>query len=383
MLEQAVEEPGRLLTREFSALSAATFLGVLPAGMLLPTVPLFAQSRLGAGSAAVGLAVGMTSVTSFLALPFLGRLGDRRGRRRFLVLGPLLVAAAASSLLLVSGLALLLAARVLGGVGEAMIAVSATTAAADLSPEARRGEAISVFSLAFQGGIAVGPLIAIELLADDRYWLVWSAAAMSACAAALIATRLPETRPRGEAGPPSPLVSRAALPAAVVLGLALVGYGGFTAFAALYARQLGLERVGLVFLVFAATVIGIRSLGRTLPDRLGAERCAGLALVLIASGFAIIAGVGAVGGLLAGAAVVACGHALAFPALMTIAIRRAGPHNRGAAVGTIAAGSQIAIGGGAVAMGAVAALAGYRAVFLVGALVGAAALLVLRRTTRP
>jgi len=377
MLEHTVEEPQQLFTRDFSALSVATFLAVLPAGMLLPTIPLFAASRLDAGSAGVGLAVGATSLTSFLALPFVGRLGDRHGRRRFLVAGPLLVAVAATALHVVPMLAALVAVRVLSGIGEAMIAVSATTAATDLSPETRRGEAISVFSLAFQGGNALGPVLATELLAGDRYWLVWIVAAVSACSSALIATRLPDVRPALNDSARSPLVSRAALPAAAVLGLALVGYGGFNAFAALYARGLGLERVGLVFLAFAGTVIAIRSFGRTLPDRLGAERCSLLALLLIACGFAVVAASGNVPGLFAGAVVAAAGHALGFPALMTIAIRRAGSHERGAAVGTIAAGSQIAIGGGAVAMGAVAAVAGYRAVFTTGAAVAAGGVLLV------
>jgi MFS family permease len=384
VLEHSVDEPQRLFTRDFSTLSVATFLAVLPAGMLLPTVPLFAASRLDAAGVGVGLAVGAASLTSFVALPFLGRLGDRRGRRIFLV-GPLLVAASAAALHVVPVLGVLVAVRVVSGVGEAMIAVSATTAAADLSPLARRGEAISVFSLAFQGGNAVGPLLATELLATDRYWLVWTAASVSACASAAVARRLPETRPAPDEPrrSPAPLVSRAALPAAVVLGLALVGYGGFNAFAALYARGLGLDRVGFVFLVFAGTVIAVRSFGRTLPDRLGAERCAALALVAIAAGLACIAATGTVAGLFAGTGLAALGHALGFPALMTIAIRRAQPGERGAAVATIAAGSQVAIGAGAVLLGGVAATVGYRAVFVVGAAVAASGLLVLRAAGRP
>jgi predicted MFS family arabinose efflux permease len=123
-------------------------------------------------------------------------------------------------------------------------------------------------------------------------------------------------------------------------------------------------------------VIAVRSFGRTLPDRLGAERCAALALVAIAAGLACIAATGTVAGLFAGTGLAALGHALGFPALMTIAIRRAQPGERGAAVATIAAGSQVAIGAGA-------ATVGYRAVFVVGAAVAASGLLVLRAAGRP
>lgn len=377
--DAAVGEGSRLYTRAFNALALATFLSVLPAGMLLPTVPLYAQSELGAGSLAVGIAVGATSLTSFLTLPFVGRLGDRHGRKRFLLAGPLIVGAAAGSLHFASALLVLVAIRVLSGVGEAMVAVSATTAAADLAPPQRRGEAISVFSLAFQGGVAVGPVIATELVRGDRFWLVWTAAAVSALAAAVVASRVPETRPTRLEQARAPLIAPAALAPGLILGLALVGYGGFSAFGAIYARELGLDRVGLVFLLFATVVIGIRAFGRRIPDVLGTERCAAVALVLIATGLVVISGFGSLPGLFAGTALLAAGQALAFPALLSLAVRRSSPDERSSVVGTIAAGSQAAIGGGAIFLGGVASVSGYGTMFLAAAIAAVCGLGVLSR----
>lgn len=380
LADVGVIERGRLFTPAFTALALATFLSVLPAGMLLPTVPLYAQSELGAGSLAVGVAVGATSLTSFLTLPFVGRLGDRHGRKRFLLAGPLIIGVAAASLHFATALVVLVAIRVFSGVGEAMVAVSATTAAADLAPPHRRGEAISVFSLAFQGGLAVGPVLATELVRSDRFWLVWTVAAGSAFAATAVASRVPETRPTGfEQGRRTPLVVRAALAPGLILGLALVGYGGFSAFGAIYARELGLARVGLIFLLFATIVIGIRAFGRRIPDILGAERCAGAALILIASGLVLIAGFGSLPGLFVGTALLAAGQALAFPALLSLAVRRTSPDERSSVVGTIAAGSQAAIGGGAILLGAIAAVTGYGTMFLAGAIAAICGLAILSR----
>ena len=372
-------ERGRLFTPAFTALALATFLSVLPAGMLLPTVPLYAHSELGAGSLAVGVAVGATSLTSFLTLPFVGRLGDRHGRKRFLLAGPLIIGVAAASLHFATTLVVLVAMRILSGVGEAMVAVSATTAAADLAPAHRRGEAISVFSLAFQGGVAVGPVLATELVRDDRFWLVWTAAAGSALAAAAVASRVPETRPTRLQQGRAPLIVRAALAPGLILGLALVGYGGFSAFGVIYARELGLGRVGLIFLLFATIMIGIRAFGRRIPDVLGTERCAAGALILIASGLVLIAGFGSLPGLFVGTALLAAGQALAFPALLSLAVRRTSPDERSSVVGTIAAGSQAAIGGGAILLGAIASVTGYGTMFLAGAIAAICGLAILAR----
>jgi MFS family permease len=111
---------------------------------------------------------------------------------------------------------------------------------------------------------------------------------------------------------------------------------------------------------------------------LGPRRCATLALLLIASGLLTTAASGTVPGLLVGAALLGCGHALGFPALMSLAIERSSSDERSAAVGTIAAGSQIAIGAGAIALGAVASLGGYRVMFSAGALAALAGLGALR-----
>src|SRR5438093_8265367 len=117
-------------------------------GMLILALPLYAKDELGAGSVGVGLAMGAGSVTSMIFSSLAGRLGDRRGRR------PLLVAGA--SVMLISYLALALrpslggvvGIRLLAGAGEATFVVGAYTVVADLAPPARRGEAMSLVTLA-------------------------------------------------------------------------------------------------------------------------------------------------------------------------------------------------------------------------------------------
>ncbi|HEX5577121.1 MAG TPA: MFS transporter [Gemmatimonadaceae bacterium] len=377
----------RVVTRGFLLLGLATFLAILPAGMLLPTVPLFAREELDARSVGVGIAVGATSLTSFLMLPIVGRLSDRYGRRRFLIAGPLIIAAAAASLQFASALELLVLIRVFAGVGEAMTVVSATTVAADIAPAGRRGEAFSLFSLAFHLGNAVGPVIAIELALGGHYERVFGAACASALASALVATRIRETRPEGARAKSDSLLARQAIRPAVILGLALFGWGGFVAFGALYARDLGLERVGFVFLLFATIVMGIRTLGRRIPDALGPVRCGSVALGLISVGLLVTGVSGSLAGLFVGTAIFAAGQALAFPALLALAVDRTPAVQRAAAVGTVAGAAQVSMGSGAIALGVVVAIAGYEALFICGAVSALTGVVVMRRlggeTIRP
>ena len=80
---------------------------------------------------------------------------------------------------------------------------------------------------------------------------------------------------------------------------------------------------------------------------------------------------------LAGTAVVSVGHALAFPALMTLAIRGAPASERGAVVGTFTAFFDGAFGVGAVSAGAIADAVGYRGAFVGAGIVAGIGLLAL------
>jgi predicted MFS family arabinose efflux permease len=150
---------------------------------------------------------------------------------------------------------------------------------------------------------------------------------------------------------------------------------GFLTFVPLYALDLGLDGSRGVLLLFAAIVVGIRSLGARLPDRLGAARATRAAMALTATGLAVAGAWRTPAGLLAGTAVFAVGIALLTPAVLTLAVEAVGPRERGAVLGTTSSFLDLALGLGPATLGLVAAAAGRPGVFLGGAAVAAAGLL--------
>jgi MFS family permease len=349
--------------------------------MLLPVVPVYAKDALGAGSVGIGIAVAAVSPTALLFQPLVGQLGDRLGRRPLVIVGPLIVAVVVAGYTLATTLWALVALRLLGGIGEAFLFVGAATIVTDLAPASRRGEAMSLYSLGLWGGLAVGPVVGEAVLGDHRYNAVWLAAAGCSLAAAVIALTLPETRPLVAATPRRrrQLIHPAALKPGLVLVTTIFAAAGFNTFVALYARELGLDGAGPVFFLFSVIVVGIRLFGRRLPDRLGAKRAAGSAIVLVASGMLVIGLWQEPIGLYLGTAVFAVGAALAFPALMTLAIAGADDSDRSSVVGTFSACADVGFAVGALSLGGVAAVTGYDGVFLVSALVTTLGALVLAR----
>jgi MFS family permease len=366
-----------LLTPAFVTVTLAALAYFTGDGVLVPAVPRFVAGPLGAGNVAIGLVVGAFSVSAFFLRPWVGGLGDRWGRRPLMLVGASLFAASVLAYPLASSPAALAALRLLTGAGEAFFWVGAVTAVFDLAPAERRGEAMSIASLALYLGIGLGPLVGELAIEQVGFAAAWVLAATAALTALVLVLRMPDTRPPDAAGEPSGAAPRHRLvhPAGLLPGLVLLtsilGMAGFLTFVPLYAMDIGMDGSRVVLLVFAGIVVGIRSVGARIPDRLGAARATRMALALSAAGLALMGTWRSPAGLLAGAAVLAVGIALLTPAVMALAVEGVAAGERASVIGTTSAFLDLAFGLGPAMLGFVAAALGRPGTFLAGAAVAA------------
>jgi MFS family permease len=374
----------RLITPAFVALAAATLAFFIAGGIVLPIVPRFAKDALGADAAGIGIAGASFSIAALLLRPVVGWSSDRFGRRPLLIAGSVMTVAALLLHLPASTLGLFIAARSLLGAGEGFFFVAALAAASDLAPEERRGEALSFLSLSLYLGVAIGPIVGETLLSAGSYGAVWLVAAAVAAVALGLSWLVPETAPMrtGSSRPPrAPLIHPAGLFPGVVILIGLWGMAGFLTFMPLYAKEVGLAGASLPLAAYAIVVIGLRIVGARWPDRFGAARLSGAALACSAVGLAIIGLVPTPAALIAGTVVFATGVAFTMPALLSLAVSRVPPEERGTVVGTATLFLDIAFGVAPVVIGLIAQQTGYGPTFLVSAALAAAgsALLLARR----
>ncbi len=375
----------RLVTPTFVLIGLATLAYFVSVSVVLPVLPLYVRGPLGGDDVSVGVTVGAFSVTALLVRPWAGRLADRRGRRLPMLIGIGVVTASVAAYVAADSVPLLVALRLITGAGEALFFTGAASAIADMAPDDRRGEAISFFSLALWTGIAIGPVIGEVVLGDARFDRVWLVAAALGLAAFLLALRV--RIPQVEwADHPSRLIHRGALLPGTAVLASIWGAAAFFAFVPLYARELGLSGSRTVFVVFSGIVLAIRFVGARLPDTMGPMRTARVSLAVSACGLALMGVWGTTAGLFAATAVYAVGQALAFPALMALALRGTSPGERGAAIATFSAMVDVGFGIGPAALGFVAHGFGYGGVFLIGSVVavlGLGLLLARSRAAEP
>ena len=382
----------RLLTAAFAALLTSAFVFFVAGGIVLPVAPRFARDELGATGVAFGIAIGLYSIAALLARPVVGWVADRYGRRPLLVAGALLTAFATAATLAVTSVGPFVAVRAVLGVGEAAFLVAMLAAAADLAPEGRTGEALSIGSLSLWLGVAVGPAIGEWLLGTGDYAAVWIGAAVLSAAGAALALLVPETRPVRAAPGPGEERRRAPWfhPAGVLPGIIVLcatwGMAGFIPFLPLYASDLGAGGSGPALAVYGGVIVVVRLAGARLPDRVGPGRLAAVALAITAAGLILLGILPQYAGMLVATAVFAVGIALAIPAILALAIQRAPAEERGSVVGTTSVFLDLAFGIAPVVLTPLADVAGYGAAFVASGLVAAAGVAILglaRLTTRP
>jgi MFS family permease len=366
----------------FVGVFAATLMGFLAIGAVLPILPRYVRGPVGAGDVAVGIVTGAFAFTAVIGRPIGGRLADARGRRMVVVVGLLITAAAGLMYLLPLGVPGLVLARLVLGVGDGWVFTAGAAWIIDLAPLERRGHAIGIFGLAIWGGLTLGPLLGEVVFSLWSYDAVFLLSAAIPLLGALIARRVPDAHEplEPEENVRHPLVPRPVIAPGLALLLANIGYGTVAGFLVLHLADRGVGDGAVVFTAFAASVVVTRLVAGRLPDLVGPRASAAVAGLLEALGLAILAQAGGMAAALAGAVVMGFGFSLLFPSLALIAVQRSGEERRGAALGGFTAFFDMGVGIGAPLAGAIAALGGYPAAFwaaagcaLAGAVVGAVA----------
>lgn len=374
----------RLITPLFVLITASGLFYFLALGSLLPTLPRYVEEELGGSGFEVGLVVGAFAVSAALIRPTAGRYGDVVGRRTMALIGAGIAAVSIAPLGLVHAVWFLVLVRLVTGLGEASFFIGAATAAQDLSPDHRRGEAASFFSIAVYGGLAFGPAAGEWIYRTQGPDTMWLAAGGSCACSLLLAAFIPRDLGRSD-NPPARrgiLHPAAILPGSVLL-LGIVGFTGFAAFVPLYVDEIGLDDAGQFFFAYGAIVLLVRIFGAKLPDRLGAVRTSTIALVSIAVGIGTVAAVANATGLWVGTILLSIGMSLLFPALFTLAVNNAPADERSHAVGTFSLFFDLSQGLGAPALGVlVTVFGGERAAFVGGALMAVVGLVVANTKLR-
>jgi MFS family permease len=181
-----------LLSASIVALGFATFVMAMAFTMIAPLEQQFNQ-RLHETATAFGIAFSALMITRILVQIPLGHQSDRRGRRPLVIGGLILMALATAPMGLVITTLQLAGLRVLQGIASGAIAAPAFALAGDLSRSGGEGRQMSIITMGFGLGGALGTLFAGILAVYSLALPFFLAGLMSLVAAWIVHRFVPET----------------------------------------------------------------------------------------------------------------------------------------------------------------------------------------------
>jgi DHA1 family multidrug resistance protein-like MFS transporter len=174
--------------KAFFVLVGTMLISMLGFGIVVPLLPIYAD-QMGASALEIGFINAGFSLTLLVALPIMGRLSDRFGRKVFLCLGLSILTVASLCFIWAQNPTQLILVRIFQGIGASMHLPIAEAYLGDITPKGQEGKWMGHFNAILFSSMSIGPLfggVLTDLFSTSTTFLVMSAL----CFAGLIATIL-------------------------------------------------------------------------------------------------------------------------------------------------------------------------------------------------
>lgn len=370
-MEQKEQLEG-LWTRNFILITLANFILFVSFQMLLPTLPVYAET-LGGGEIVAGLIIGIFTIAAVMSRPYAGFLMDKRGRQGVLVIGFLVFILSVFLYNFTVSVILLLGLRLIHGFGWGFATTASGTVAADVIPPVRRGEGLGYYGMSAVLSMAFAPAIGIYISQSygfTQLFIISTVLAGIALAMTMGIKYVPVTTTQQKVKPAifEPTSFR---PSSVLFFLTFI-YGGVVTFIVLYTASLGIEgeSSGLFFTVYAVFLFVTRPFAGRISDRKGTDVVVIPGLILATAGIVLLGLAQGLSYMLFSAVLIGLGFGAAQPSLQALTIKLAPPERRGAANATFFSAFDLGIGLGAIILGTVSTWVGFANMYLLSGLAG-------------
>jgi MFS family permease len=377
-MSEAIAKP-TLWTKDFIGLAISNLFLFISFQMLIPTLPVYMEQQ-GGGHLAIGMVIGIFTLSALITRPFAGKGLDTIGRRKILILGLIIFILSIMGYYLVSTVLLILGVRFIHGIGWGMATTTYGTIVSDLVPAERRGEGMGYFGLSVNVAMAMGPFIGIWFMNTYGFGTLFLVSTGLALFPILMSRYInfpeiekveskqannregrksEEDRNNNKVSFFAGLLERNAFFPSLLVMLFTFSYGGIITFITLFGKEVGIENVGWFFIANACMVILTRPIAGILFDRKGHEWVLLPGVLFSIIGVFLLSYTETLSLLIIASLFYGVGFGAISPSLQAWTINRVTPNRRGAANGTFFSAFDLGIGLGAVFLGLVSKYTSY------------------------
>ncbi len=375
------------LNKRILSVIVFTFFCYLSVGLPLAVLPGFVHNQLGFSSFIAGLIISLQYFATLLSRPHSGRLADRYGPRRVVMIGLLLCGMSGVLSLIASlfsaspllSLALLALGRLFLGVGESFTSTGSTLWGMNIVGPLQTARVISWNGVATYFAMAIGAPLGVLLnsgfglsgfaalvamMGVIGFWMAHGKAAVSVSAG----VRIPFHR----------VVSRVWL-FGLALGFGTIGFGVISTFITLYFASRDWSGAAFALTVFSLGFVLVRLVFGRFITRFGGLKVSLASFTLECIGLLLIWQADSAWLVDVGAFLTGCGFSLVFPALGVEAVKRVQQQDQGSALGTYSAFLDLGLGLTGPVAGLLIGHWGMQSVYLAAALMVLGAFLITLR----
>ncbi|KVS41285.1 MFS transporter [Burkholderia ubonensis] len=368
---------GFAVTLQIVSVVCFTFICYLTIGLPLAVLPGFVHDELGFSAIVAGAAISVQYFATLASRPLAGRFADTLGPKQTVMRG--LIGCGVSGVLLLvalllahwpaASLVLLVASRLVLGVGESLCGTGAILWGIGRVGIAHNAKVISWNGIATYGALALGAPVGVAIAHVLNPALIGVIVIALGYALARLIAAVPVVH--GERMSYASVFTRV-LPHGLGLALGSAGFGSIATFVTLYYAARHWPNAALSLTVFGTLFIGARLLFANTIKTYGGFRVAIVSFAFEAAGLLLLWLAPVPHVALVGAALTGFGFALIFPALGVEAVALVPPASRGAALSAYSVFLDLSLGITGPLAGYVAGAFGYPQVFLFAALASAA-----------
>ncbi|MFC0300876.1 MFS transporter [Virgibacillus soli] len=379
----------KLWTKDFMIVSSINFLVMLVMYLLMVVMGPYAKDAFHASPSLAGLVSGIFIIGTLFGRLMTGRIIEQKDSKLILLSGLIFFIITTVFYFFTDSLSLLLANRLLNGIGMGVASTATGTMVAQVIPSEKRGEGIGYFSMSTVLATAIGPFLGIFLSQHTSFSFIFGfclALGLFSLVVGLMVKSEPVLEQQPEIMPEDKVKKRfnlsnfiefKALPIALVTVIASLGYAAVLSFLAFFAEEVHLQNAAsFFFLVYAVAVLLSRPFTGKLMDMKGANIIVYPALILMAVGLFLLSAAEHGMTLLFAGAIIGLGFGNFQSCAQAIAIKVCEPHRLGLATSTYFIALDFGIGIGPYMLGHVIPFTGYTGLYLAMAVVAIIALIV-------
>lgn len=343
-------------TRGIALLLLNSALFFTTANGLLTVFPLYIISR-GGNELAVGLLVGLYSLSAVLLRVLFAKFASRLGPKWLLMAGIFIAITGPLLYLLDFGLWYLALVRIYHAGSLATFVMASQTLLADLSTEANRGRIFGLYGVVGGLSMAVAPALGQYVAVNFGYTAFFSSSALFGLlmVPGQILLKEPAIKPQVARPLGGVYRNRWVLVSSLGIFSVTMALGGLSSFLPLHATAQGLTEMGLYFAAFSLTFMASGYVAGTLSDRFGRQAIAAPSFLLITLGLLCLTQLVSYPVLIVCGLVIGLGFGAVNTALMALVMDKTSSSERSHSVSFFNNSFDLGISGGAMLLGKVAA----------------------------